>query len=443
MAKELMTELDILGEKLAAKERLEGLCGFGRDKILRGKILAMESLEDLLKRDKEREKDGFKPKIRFRRILAGPNKVIVVPYIEEEQFVHGEFEPKKLVNLTNASDEKEKDIGETVGSGEGEVGDIIGETPLRGSGDDGDGDGDEDGHDPDSGAGQDPGDHGLEEEAYEAGKKRTEQLQLPNIKEKRKKVPTDEYVYDLTDRHKGSGQFLDKKETLKRVIRTNLILGRIDKYNLDPSKMIVSSQDKVYRVLSRERVWKSQAVVFFLRDYSGSMWGDPTKALISQHMDIYGWLLVQYERMVVPRFIVHDTEAREVVARQYFQLDSGGGTSIISGYKKINEIVESESLDKDFNIYVFQGTDGDDWERDGRRTLPELEKILEYANRMGVTVFKHPYYIAQNRKTTFEEYIEKGGILQKRDVFRMHVMPSENVTEEMNIEAIRNLVAQD
>ena len=147
--------------------------------------------------------------------------------------------------------------------------------------------------------------------------------------------------------------------------------------------------------------------------------------------------------MVVPRFIVHDAEAREVVARQYFQLDSGGGTSIISGYKKINEIVESESLDKDFNIYVFQGTDGDDWERDGRRTLPELEKILEYANRMGVTVFKHPYYIAQNRKTTFEEYIEKGGILQKRDVFRMHVMPSENVTEEMNIEAIRNLVAQD
>lgn len=441
MVKEFMTELDILGENSAAKERLEKLFGAGRDKRLSAKISALESFDDLLNRDKKREDDGFKPKIKFRRILVGPNKIIVVPYVEEEQFVHGEFEPTNIAQLSQLSDEKEKDIGETIGHGDGEIGDIIREEPLRDSGGDGDGDGD--GQDPGKNAGQESGDHGFEEEAYEAGKKRMEQLQLPNTKEKRKKIPTDEYVYDLIDRHKGSGQLLDKKETLKRIVRTNIFLGRINEDNLDPSKMIVGPQDKVFRVLSRERVWKSQAVVFFLRDYSGSMYGEPTRALISQHLDIYGWLLVQYERMVVPRFVVHDTEAKEVSARQYFKLSSGGGTSIISGYKKINEIVEGESLDKDYNVYVFQGTDGDDWVKGSGQTLAELKKILGYVNRMGVTVFKHPYHIANGRKTTFEEYIEEGGILQERDVFRMHVMSSEEVTEEMNIEAIKALVDQD
>jgi hypothetical protein len=105
-------------------------------------------------------------------------------------------------------------------------------------------------------------------------------------------------------------------------------------------------------------------------------------------------------------------------------------------------VVEGEGLESDYNIYVFQGTDGDDGDGEGEYSLPELQKILRYANRMGVTLFKHPYY--QGRKTIFEEYIEKGGILERRDVFRMHIMPRYyNVTEEMNIEALKALIAQD
>ncbi len=236
---------------------------------------------------------------------------------------------------------------------------------------------------------------------------------------------------------------MDEDRTLERILETNLILGRINLDDLDTTKMIVGPEDEVYRVLSRERVWKSQAVVFFVRDYSGSMWGEPTKSLISQHLLIYSWLLVQYEKLVIPRFLVHDTECREVTAREYFTLQAVGGTFIASAYKKINEIVESEGLERDYNIYVFQGTDGEDFDRDGQYALPELQKILNYANRVGVTVFKHPYYLDQNRKTSFEEYIEKSGILQRKDVFRMRVMPSFDITEEQNIEALKALIAQD
>ncbi len=443
-----VTKLDTLGMQRAVQARCRQLrdrFGIVPNRIRLGKAASLESFEDLVKRDKEREEDGFPRRIRWKRILAGAGKVITVPYVEEGQLVHGRFEPKNLEQMSAfGMRPNEPDLGETPGAGDGEVGDVIGETPIGrgpGDGDDDDGDGDDDGP-PGPGAGDEPGDH-LEEEAYELGKRLTERLQLPNLREKVKKFPTDEYTYDLTDRHRGSGQVLDKKETLKQILKTNLALGRIDKDDLDPSKMVVGPEQRVYRVLSRERVWKSQAVAFFVRDYSGSMWGDPTQALVSQHLMIYAWLLVQYEKRVIPRFFVHDTEAREVTAQQYFTLNAWGGTYIPSVYKEINKTVEGEGLEAEYNLYLFQGTDGDDGD-DGEVAIPELRKILGYVNRMGVTLFKHPYYQSQGHKTVFEEYIEKSGILEWRDVFRMYLMPRYwDVTDEMNIEALKALIAQD
>jgi uncharacterized sporulation protein YeaH/YhbH (DUF444 family) len=441
-AKEWMTDLDILGMQRALREWATKGFGFWRERRVSGAITALGPLDELLKRDEEREKDGFPKKIKFRRVLAGPGKVIVVPYVEEEKLVHGEFEPKQVSSLSVSVflNDDEEDIGETLGHGKGEVGDVIDEVPLPFGVGEGDSDG---GEEPSAGVGTEPGLHGFEEEAYAKGRELTERFQLPNLIEKRKKVPSDEYTYDLTDRYRGSGQVLDKRETLKHIVKTNIILGRVQKDDLDPSQMLVAPEDKVFRILSQEKVWKSQAIVFFLRDYSGSMWGEPSQALISQHLMIYAWLLVQYEKLVIPRFIVHDTTAKEVTAQQYFTLQASGGTLIASAYKKVNEIVESEGLERDYNIYVFQGTDGDDFDQGGRQALPELEKILRYVNRMGATVLKHPYYLERNQKTSFEAYLEDGGILQRRDLFRIHVMTSKDITEEDNIEALKELIAQD
>lgn len=427
-----LTERDMLGSRLAAQAEI-CLAAQGRWPKEQSPIASLgtpaklESLDELLKKDEQREKDGFQKKIKIRQILAGPGKVVMVPYVEEEKLIHGEFEPTK--------DSEEN----TPGQGDGEVGDAIYERPLWGQGeDDGDGDdGEDDGHG--AGEGEGDGEHGLEAEAYKLGKELAKKFQLPNLKDKGKKVPTDEYVYDLTDRHRGSGQLLDKKETLKSIVKTNAVLGRLDKDHIDTAKLIVGPHDKVYRVLSKERIWKSQAVVFFLRDYSGSMWGEPTKAVVNQHLMIYAWLMDQYENLVIPRFIVHDHNAREVSLIRYFRAIATGGTIIASGYKKINEIVEKEGLARDYNIYVFQGTDGDDWD-DGRLAVPEMEKILGYANRMGVCVLKHPYY---RDDVMFERYVKAANLTSKKDLFRMHVMSSFGVTEEKNVEAVKALTAQD
>lgn len=433
-----VTDLDKQGMELALKFKVERQFGIWHEQTISGKASSLESLQDLFKKDKERQQDGFPSKIKFRKVLAAPNKVVSVPYVEEEKLVHGEFEPKNIENLQAQSVSfpvvnfpDKPDIEESPGHGDGDIGDVIGETPISRDGEEGDS-----GQKP----GDEPADHQIEEEAYDLGKRLMEQFSLPNLKDKAKKVPTDEYTYDLTDRHRGSGQVLDKKETLKRMVKTNLILGKIDKKNPDTKKMAVWPGDMVYRVLSKERVWKAQAVIIFLRDYSGSM-HEPTKALVNQHLMIYSWLLVQYEKRVIPRFFCHDADCKEVTAKEYFGLGSRGGTFIASGYKKINETIEGEGLENDYNIYVFQGTDGDDGDYEGGYALPELKKILRYASRTGVTLFKHPYY--KDQKTIFEEYIEKSGVLERKDVFRMHVMSYYDITEEMNIAALKALIAQN
>lgn len=393
-----------------------------------GSRMSLESLEDLLKRDEQREKDGFPKKIKIGRILAASGKVILVPTVVEEKLLHGDFEPSDKEE-GGGGDESDQRQG-TAGQGEGEKGDVIGEIPMEGQGE---------GEEPN--AGDEPGEHGIETEAYKIGKELSEKFKLPNLKDKGKKIPSTEYIYDLTDRHRGSGQVLDKKATIKSIVKTNLALGRIDKNKVDTTKLIVGPDDKIYRVLSRERVWKSQAIVFLVRDYSGSMWGEPTKAVVSQHLMIYSWLLVQYEKLVIPRFIVHDTQAKEVTVNQYYRATAGGGTLIASAFKKINEIVESEGLAASYNIYVFYGTDGDDFDAEGRQAIPEIRKILTYANRMGVSVVKNPWY--KNEENTFEKYIKNSGILSEKQLFRMNVMSSEGVTEEKNIEAIKELISQD
>ena len=116
----------------------------------------------------------------------------------------------------------------------------------------------------------------MESSAYDLGKILTEQFELPNLKDKGKKSALVRYSYDLTDRHRGFGQLLDKKATLRKILETNIALGNLpDHSNIDTSRLVISPKDKLYRILSSELDYESQAMVFFVRDYSGSMDGRP------------------------------------------------------------------------------------------------------------------------------------------------------------------------
>jgi uncharacterized sporulation protein YeaH/YhbH (DUF444 family) len=384
---------------------------------------SLRSIDELLERDKQRELDGFPRKINVGRLIkpgkGGKDKVVVVPTTVEEKFIHD----------PSLQAEEEQSQG---GSGDGEEGEVIGEQPVRAPDD-------QDGAGPGQGDG---GQHEMESNAYDLGKILTEQFELPNLKDKGKKRSLTRYTYDLTDKHRGFGQLLDKKATLRKIVETNMNLGNLnDISDIDPTRFLVAPNDLVYRILSREKDYESQAMVFFARDYSGSMAGKPTTLVVAQHVLIYSWLLYQYAMQVETRFILHDTEAKEVPDfYTYYNSKVAGGTQVSSAYRLINEIVEQENLVRDYNIYIFHGTDGDDWDTDGKESIPQLKQMLTYASRVGITIAEHSQ--AKSNNTEVEKYVKKSKLLEeKKNLLRMDVM-QEDANETRIIEGIKHLISE-
>ncbi|WP_319522946.1 DUF444 family protein [uncultured Desulfosarcina sp.] len=383
----------------------------------------IRSIDELLEKDRQREKDGFPRKIRVGKMIkpgrAGKGKVVVVPTTVEEKFIH---DPRFT--------DQEEGQGQG-GSGDGEEGEVIGEQPVRdpdqaGAGGPGEGEG---------------GQHEMESSAYDLGRILTEQFELPNLKDKGKKRSLTRYTYDMTDRNRGFGQVLDKKATLREIIETNIHLGNLpDMTDIDPSQLIISPRDKIYRILSKEKDFESQAVVFFLRDYSGSMAGKATELVVTQHVLIYSWLLYQYANQVESRFILHDTEAKEVEDfYTYYNSKVAGGTQVFSAYEKVNQIVKEENLAADNNIYVFHGTDGDDWDTEGKKAIPALREMMKYANRIGVTVAEHGG--GSENRTEVERYLKKSQLLEKHpNLIRLDVL-HESADEPRLIEGIKRLIS--
>jgi hypothetical protein len=232
---------------------------------------------------------------------------------------------------------------------------------------------------------------------------------------------------------------LDKKATLRKIVETNIHLGNLpDVHDIDPTRFLISPTDMVYRVLSREKDFESQAMVFFVRDYSGSMAGKTTELIVAQHVMIYSWLLYQYASQVESRFILHDTTAKEVPDfYTYYNSKVAGGTQVSSAYKLVNEIVQNENLVKDYNIYIFHGTDGDDWDTEGRESIPQLKIMLQYANRVGITVAQH----SAGANTEVEKYIKKSGLLeQASNLLRLDVF-ADDADEQRLIEGIKHMIS--
>jgi len=199
--KDFLTDLDrggmyqIANQGLAIFSKTQHLFSTTRQPFDNDYQISLQIFDDLVGREKERAKDGFPRKVKWRQILVAPGKIITIPHVQEDKLIHGSYEPKRLVQEASPYQihYTMPDISEETGSGKGEVGEVVGNIPLNPHGDDGDGDGDGDGDEPNE-AGDSSADH-LEEEAFEHGKRISEALELPNLKEKIKKFPTDESFF--------------------------------------------------------------------------------------------------------------------------------------------------------------------------------------------------------------------------------------------------------
>lgn len=125
---------------------------------------------------------------------------------------------------------------------------------------------------------------------------------------------------------------------------------------IDPFDLRYSNRIKVPKPTS-------QAVMFCLLDVSGSM--DEQKKDTAKRFFIllYLFLTRAYEKIEVV-FIRHHTQASEVDEHEFFTSRESGGTVVSSALHLLTKIMHERYANSDWNVYVAQASDGDNWDND-------------------------------------------------------------------------------
>ncbi len=119
------------------------------------------------------------------------------------------------------------------------------------------------------------------------------------------------------------------------------------------------------RYTNRVKVPKpmTQAVMFCIMDVSGSM--DESKKDTAKRFFIllYLFLTRAYDKIEVV-FIRHHTAAAEVDEQEFFHSRESGGTVVSSALQLLIKILGERYASGDWNSYVAQASDGDNWDND-------------------------------------------------------------------------------
>ena len=106
-----------------------------------------------------------------------------------------------------------------------------------------------------------------------------------------------------------------------------------------------------------------KAVMFCVMDVSGSMTQDIKEMAKRFFMLLYLFLQRSYQEIEVV-FIRHHTAAKEVDENDFFYSRETGGTIVSSALEVTRDVIDQRYNPNDWNIYVAQASDGDNWEGD-------------------------------------------------------------------------------
>jgi len=156
--------------------------------------------------------------------------------------------------------------------------------------------------------------------------------------------------------------------------------------------------DLRFRNRTRVPVPSSQAVMFCVMDVSGSM--DEARKDLAKRFFIllYLFLTRHYEKIDIV-FIRHHTQATEVGEDEFFHSTESGGTVVSSALALLDQIVRARYPVAEWNIYVAQASDGDNFGGDGPHCRHLLaEKILPLVRYFAYV------QVAQEEQSLWEEY---------------------------------------
>ncbi|WP_131919971.1 sporulation protein YhbH [Heliophilum fasciatum] len=258
---------------------------------------------------------------------------------------------------------KQKHAGQ--GDGDSAVGDVIRRDP-GGSGGKSTG-----------GAGSDPGLDYYETEVNieELQDLLFTDLSLPNL-ERKQSPELETATYQFVDiRKKGLSGNIDRKRTLLEAFKRNARFGK-------PGFSPVTQDDLRYKTWEIQPQYESNAVVLAIMDTSGSMGSFEKYIARTFFFWMTRFLRTKY-RAVQIRFIAHHTEAKEVTEEEFFTKGESGGTRCSSAYQYALQLIDAHYPPKDYNIYAFHFSDGDNLSTDNEQCVRLIQQLLEKTNQFG------------------------------------------------------------
>ena len=134
--------------------------------------------------------------------------------------------------------------------------------------------------------------------------------------------------------------------------------------------------DLRFRNRTKVPVPNSQAVMFCVMDVSGSMDQERKELAKRFFILLYLFLNRHYDKIEIV-FIRHHTQAAEVSEDEFFHSTESGGTVVSSALVLLEQVIRARYPVNDWNIYVAQASDGDNFSDDGGNCHDLLaEKIL-------------------------------------------------------------------
>lgn len=119
----------------------------------------------------------------------------------------------------------------------------------------------------------------------------------------------------------------------------------------------------------------TQAVMFCVMDVSGSM-GQNEKDLAKRFFFfLHMFLRRKYEKVEIV-FIKHHEEAFEVDEDDFFQSRQSGGTVVSTAINLTRKIINDRYNVNDWNIYVAQVSDGDNYPNDKSKVVDAMQHLL-------------------------------------------------------------------
>ncbi len=203
-----------------------------------------------------------------------------------------------------------------------------------------------------------------------SGKERKE---IRELKRELREMEVNPDRFDETRAEEIRARIRELNEQLRR-------LPFIDTFDLKYNNMIKVPQPS------------SKAVMFCLMDVSGSMTQEIKDMAKRFFLLLYLFLQRNYRQIEVV-FIRHHTSAKEVDEDDFFYSRETGGTIVSSALQLALETINKRYSPADWNIYVAQASDGDNWEGDSsicsKLLTDALLKLVQYFSYVEITDRQH------------------------------------------------------